>query len=83
MPLTMTFNFLRQWGKENATNLKYSVSFPLAYSQFVHVIPYDITGTSGDAFTAAVLSITNNSFTVTTDSVNKALGAFGWISIGV
>lgn len=72
-----------QWGKENTTALKYSVSFPLAYRQFVHVIPYDITGTSGDAFTAAVLSITNNSFTVTTDSVNKALGAFGWISIGV
>ena len=72
-----------QWGKANTTALKYSESFPLAYSHFVHVIPYDITGTSGSAFTAAVLSTTNNRFTVTTDSANKALGAFGWISIGV
>lgn len=73
----------RQWGKDNASSLKYSVNFPLAYQSFVHVIPYDITGTNGSAFVAAILSITINSFTVTTDSGNKTLGAFGWISIGV
>ena len=72
-----------QWGKDNTSSLKYSVNFPLAYQSFVHVIPYDITGTSGSAFAAAILSITINSFTVTTDSGNKSLGAFGWISIGV
>lgn len=72
-----------QWGKDNTASLKYSVNFPLAYQSFVHVIPYDITGTSGSAFVAAILSITINSFTVTTDSGNKSLGAFGWISIGV
>lgn len=75
--------FIIQWGKDNTSYLKYSVEFPLAYQRFVHVIPYDITGTSGSAFVAAILSITINSFTVTTDSGNKALGAFGWISIGV
>lgn len=73
----------KQWGKDNTAYLKYSVNFPLAYQSFVHVIPYDITGTNGSAFVAAILSITITSFTVTTDSGNKSLGAFGWISIGV
>lgn len=58
------------------------VAFPIDYSKPLAAVPYDRTGKSGSAYAAAIVSMNNTGFTVTTNSNNGSLGAFGWISIG-
>lgn len=71
-----------QWGNGKTSNLMGEVAFPIDYSKPLAAVPYDITGKSGSAYAAAIVSMNNTGFTVTTNSNNGSLGAFGWISIG-
>ena len=71
-----------QWGNGKTSKLIGEVAFPIDYSNPLAAVPYDITGKGGIAYVAAIVSINNTGFTVTTDSNNESLGAFGWISVG-
>ena len=71
-----------QWGNGKTSKLIGEVAFPIDYSKPLAAVPYDITGKGGIAYVAAIVSINNTGFTVTTDSNNESLGAFGWISVG-
>lgn len=78
----MIFPTVEQWGRSKTSEVIGEVAFPIDYSKICSAVPYDITGKSGSAYPAAIMSINNTGFTATTGSDNGSLGVFGWISVG-